>query len=127
MKRDEYGFTSVNFEKLILYSAQSFAFPLHIEQLFFVPDMADCGWQVVLRKEPRGVRLFFQHQATLEVECISMGKTTDFHGLDATDLYEDLVPKTPIVYDAVEVEADVVATTLQRFREHNMAVDDAKV
>ena len=35
MKCDKYGFTSVNFERLIAYSIQSFAFPLYIEQVFF--------------------------------------------------------------------------------------------
>ena len=57
MKRDEYGFTIINFERLILYSAQSFAFPLHIEQVFFAPNMAKRGWKVVLRKEPRSVQV----------------------------------------------------------------------
>ena len=58
MKRDDNGLITINFDRLIPHSAQSFAFPLHIEQVFFAPDMAKCGWEVVLCKEPRGVRVY---------------------------------------------------------------------
>jgi hypothetical protein len=34
VKWDEYGFTLVNFDWLIPLSAQSFAFPMHVEQVF---------------------------------------------------------------------------------------------
>ena len=124
MKCDEYGFTSVNFERLIPYSTQSFAFPLHIEQVFFAPDKTKQGWEVVLRKEPRGVRLFSEHHGPLEVECISLGKTTNFDGLQATGLFEDLIPKAPILCDVVEVQPNDVAIALQRLREDNIEVDD---
>ena len=50
MKRDDYGFTTVNFDILIPYSAQSFAFPLYIEQVVFASDVAKCGWEVVCTK-----------------------------------------------------------------------------
>jgi hypothetical protein len=35
VRRDEYGFTLVNFECLILLFVQSFMFPMHVEQVFF--------------------------------------------------------------------------------------------
>jgi hypothetical protein len=35
MRQDEYGFTLVNFECLIPFSTQSFAFLMHVEQIFF--------------------------------------------------------------------------------------------
>jgi hypothetical protein len=124
MKRDDYGFTTVNFERLIPYSAQSFAFPLHIEQVFFAPDVAKRGWEVVLRSEPRGVRLFSNHQLTDEVQCISLGRACDFPGLEATDLDSDLIPKTPILSDAVEVAPEVVAKALERLRQDDTSVHD---
>ena len=52
MKRDEYGFTLVKFDHTILYSANSFAFPLHAQQVFFVDNVAHLGYKVVLQKEP---------------------------------------------------------------------------
>ena len=38
MKRDDYGFTLVNFNRLIPISAQSFVFPIQVEQVLF----SDC-------------------------------------------------------------------------------------
>jgi hypothetical protein len=124
MKRDDYGFTTVNFGRLIPYSAQSFAFPLYIEQFFFAPDVAKHGWEVVMRREPRGVRSFSKHQLTEEVQCISLGRTCDFPGLEATGLHEDNIPKTPIMGGAVEVAPEVVAKALERLGQDDTLVDD---
>ena len=42
-----------------------------------------------------------------------MGKTSNIPRLHATGLYDDLVPKTPILGDAVEVGPGVVAKALE--------------
>ncbi len=34
VKRDEYGFTLVNFERLLPLSTELFAFPMHVNQVF---------------------------------------------------------------------------------------------
>jgi hypothetical protein len=47
VKRDEYGFTIINFTSFIPISNQSFSFPLHVEQMFF-SDPKERGWKVVL-------------------------------------------------------------------------------
>ena len=124
MKHDDYGFTTINFERLIPYSAQSFAFPLHIEQVFLAPDVAKRGWEVVLCREPRSVWSFSKHQVTEEVQCISLGRTCDFPGLEAIGLDEDIIPKTPILGSAVQVAPEVVAKALERLREDDTSVDD---
>jgi hypothetical protein len=124
MKRDDYGFTIVNFERLIPHSAQSFAFPLHIQQVFFAPDLTKRGWEVVLRREPRGVRSFSKHQLAEEVQCMSLGRTCDFAGLEAIGLDDDTIPKTPILGGAVEVAPEVVAQALERLRQDDTSVDD---
>ena len=36
IKCDEYGFALFKFDRLIPYSADSFAFPLHVQQVFFL-------------------------------------------------------------------------------------------
>lgn len=55
VKGDEYGFTIVNFERLIPFLAQSFTFLMHIKQVFFVEDArSPRNWKVVLRHEPKG-------------------------------------------------------------------------
>lgn len=57
MKQDEYGFTLIRPDCPIRYSADSFAFPVYVQQVFFVDDMGNLGWKVVLRKEARSVRI----------------------------------------------------------------------
>jgi hypothetical protein len=44
---------------------------------------------------------------------MALGRTSNFPGLQATGLYDDLVPKTPILGDAVEVGLGVVAKALK--------------
>ena len=87
--------------------------------------MAKCGWEVVLRKEPRGVWVFSKQQRMDEVQCISLGRTSYFSGLHVTGLYDDLVPKTPILGDVVEVGPEVVAKGLERLEvQDDTSVDD---
>ena len=87
--------------------------------------MAKCGWEVVLHKEPRGVRVFSKQQRLDEVQCISLGKTSYFSGLQVTGLYDDLIPKTPILGDVVEVGPEVVAKALERLEgQDDASVDD---
>jgi hypothetical protein len=45
MKKDEYVFTLVNFTYLIPISNQSFAFPLHVKQVFFAKDPKEKGFK----------------------------------------------------------------------------------
>jgi hypothetical protein len=54
IKKDEYGFTFVNFTSLIPISNQSVTFPIHVQQVFFSNDPKEQGWKVVLHKDPRG-------------------------------------------------------------------------
>jgi len=55
VKQNEYGFTFVNFGSLIPISNHFFAFPLHVEHVFFSScDYRERGWKVVLQKDPRG-------------------------------------------------------------------------
>ncbi len=54
VKRDEYDFTLVNSNSLIPISDQSFIFPIHVEQMFFLLIQRKKKWNVVLCKYPRG-------------------------------------------------------------------------
>ena len=60
MKRDDYEFSLVNSDRLVSLSVKSFAFSLHVEQVFFANDLNNHGWKVVLRKEPREKELFIE-------------------------------------------------------------------
>jgi len=73
MKRDEYGFTLVNFNHMLPISEDSFAFPIHIQHVFFSnnPDNDD-GWKVVLKNEPRSRRVECAKDKMAEVPCLTL-------------------------------------------------------
>ena len=84
MKCDEYGFTLFKFDRLIPYSADSFAFPLHVQQVFYVDDGANDGWKVVLRREPRGCRVMSRVDGGPDLQALQIGRDADHHGLGDT-------------------------------------------
>jgi hypothetical protein len=53
MKCDEYGFTLIKFYQQIPYSTDLFAFLLQVQQVFFVDEVYNVEWKVVLRREPK--------------------------------------------------------------------------
>ncbi len=65
VKKDEYGFILINFGSLIPIWNQTFAFPLHVDQVFFSNDPKERGWKVVVRKEPCGRRITNKVQTNL--------------------------------------------------------------
>jgi hypothetical protein len=54
IKKDEYGFTFVDFTSLIPISNQFFAFVIHVKQVFFSKDPKERSWKVILQKDLRG-------------------------------------------------------------------------
>ena len=63
------------------FGAESMAFPLHVEQVFFVDDRDELGWKVVLGKEVRG------RQIDGSVDDVSSG---GMFGIGADEEYEGL-------------------------------------
>ena len=95
MKRDEYGFTLVNFNHMLPISEDSFAFPIHVEQVFFSNDPgSELGWKVVLKNEPRSRRVECAKDKMVEVPCLTLGNDSNYSGLadptlDAGDVEHD--------------------------------------
>ena len=81
MKCDEYGFTLFKFDRLIPYSADSFAFPLHVQQVFFVDDEDNNGWKIVLRRQPRGARVESSDGAADDLQSVQLGTDEEHVGL----------------------------------------------
>ena len=110
MKRDAYGFTLVNFNRHIPISAESFCFPMHVEQVFFSESPMERGWHIVLRKEPRGRRGEGNRDSAPEVQLLSLGNDNDFVGLIPATTIRDDTPISPNVADGVPLTAyEVVA------------------
>jgi hypothetical protein len=113
MKRDEYGFTLVRFEHTIPYSSDSFAFPLHAQQVFFVDDVAHPGWKVVIRKEPRSARVPCTAEGRPNLDCLSLQNDGDHRGLTAQDDIDDRVPMAPLLSNSRELSSNEVQCALQ--------------
>jgi hypothetical protein len=112
VKRDEYEFTLVNFECFIPLSAQSFAFPMHVQQVFFVDDTRGLrGWKVVLCKEPRGQRIQFTQGGNPKLTLFDLGNNS-YH-VDLRMIDHSQANVTPIPLPNVDVLVGQLITSTQ--------------
>ena len=123
MKRDDYGFNLVNFDRLVSLSTESFAFSLHVEQVFFADDLNNHGWKVVLRKEPRGARVVSSKDSMPDIGCLSLGNVEEHCGLVPTSLQNDATPTDPILDEVVVLSSDEVVVVLNT-NEHEPSYED---
>jgi hypothetical protein len=92
MKQDEYGFIVINSDRTIPLSTDSFAFPLHVQQIFFLEDTNNPGWKIVLRKEARGVRIALKADGIPDLQCLNIGRDKEHAGLSTQPLAGDATP-----------------------------------
>ena len=79
--RDKYGFTLANFNHMDgKVHADSFAFPLHCQQVFYSDDPHKRGWKVVCRTDVRGRWTEPQFAMTIS-NVLHIGHDADFDGL----------------------------------------------
>jgi len=79
--RDKYGFTLANFNHMDgTVHCDSFAFPLHCQQVFFSDDPHRRGWKVVCKTDVRG-RRGEPHFAHSTSTVFNVGNDGDFVGL----------------------------------------------
>ena len=57
VKKDRWGFTVANFNRMLDFGEDSFALPSHVQQVFYSECPKSPGWRVVIRTEPRGRRV----------------------------------------------------------------------
>jgi hypothetical protein len=117
MKRDDYGFTLIKFDRIIPYSADSFAFPLYVQQVFFVDDVENPEWKVVLRKETRGARVASTSERRPEPLSLILDRDEDYRGLRSNILNEDVQPRAPVLEGCTIPEAEDVHVTMQEREE----------
>ena len=86
MKRDSWGFNLANFSQPLPFGPESFAFSMHVEQVFFAHAREDPGWKVVLRKEVRSRRVHGNMGAFEDGGMFSMGENDDHEGLRAPEI-----------------------------------------
>ena len=117
IKCDEYGFALFKFDRLIPYSADSFAFPLHVQQVFFVDDGGNDGWKIVLRREPRGSRVLSRVDGGPDLQALQVGRDADHHGL--SDICNDIDNTfgTPMLAGCQVLTAEDVSKALEVMEE----------
>ena len=92
IKHDEYDFTMIKFDHLIPYSSYSFAFPLHMQQVFFVDDVGNLQWKVVLQKEAQCTRVASKMEGRPGMLSLNPGKDEEHFGLRPRHIAEDVQP-----------------------------------
>ena len=118
MKRDDYGFTIIKFDHVIPYLADSFAFPLHVQQVFFVDDVENPEWKVVMmKKEAGGARVASTSERSHETLSLVLGRDEDYCGLRSNILNEDAQPGAPVLEGCTVLEAEDVHVALQEREE----------
>ena len=90
IERDRYGFTVANFNRMDgKVHSNSFAFPMHCQQVFFSNDPTRPGWKIVCRMDVRGRRGKPQINHPMP-NIIDVGNDSDFLGLQPR--LEDVEP-----------------------------------
>ena len=83
MKKDKYGFTIASFAKKIPIGPESFAVPMHIDQVFCSPDP---------QKEVRSRRVEAHIDQEADEGFLSVGADNDFSGLRAPENIDKTIP-----------------------------------
>ena len=113
VKKDKWGFTLANFNRMIEFGQDSFALPSHVQQVFY----SDCselpGWRVVLRTEPRGRRVVASVGDIDGGSLFEAGTDEDFDGLRVPEIIsKDPLPpsdqgrvlRNDNIFDHIEAE-----------------------
>jgi hypothetical protein len=90
VRKDRMGFTVANFNRMILYGKESFAFPIHVHQVFFSNDLLCPGWKVVCRTEVRGRRIDKNACTESDDGLFGLGRTADHEGLQAEVMFPEV-------------------------------------
>lgn len=85
VKKDKWCFTLATFKSIVPFGRESFAFPMHCEQVFYVDARGDPGWKIVLRKEVRGKRIHEDVGAAKARTLFSIGNDMDHEGLQRAE------------------------------------------
>jgi hypothetical protein len=95
VKKDEWGFTMANFRARVPFGYQSFAFPIHCQQVYFSDDEEELGWKVVMRTEVRGRRVDNETGDEEEPQMFAMGQDAEYEGLQVGTEVPHILPHEP--------------------------------
>ena len=85
-----------------------------MQQVFFVDDVENLEWKIVLRKEARGARVTSSAERRLETLSLVLGRDEDYRGLRSNILNEDVQPHAPMLQSCIIVETQDVHVAMQK-------------
>lgn len=92
VKTDKWGFTLANFEACEGFGKESFVFPKHCQQVFYMQALESPGWRVVLRRDVRGKQVG-NADGEMERSPLFGGGTDDDHeGLRPPEIISEASP-----------------------------------
>jgi hypothetical protein len=94
IRNDQWDFAMANFQSLIPFGPESFALPIHVEQVFYADTHGEPGWKLVLQKEVKEKRIFLNVGVLEENGMFVLGQDFDHDGLRPPRQVpkEDLLP-----------------------------------
>lgn len=109
MKKDEYGFLLVDFDRMLPPGDEPFTFPWQVEQVFFADEPSNAGnWKVVLQKEPRSRRVVH------DVTGVSLGENESCVRMQVAEALEDVNPNTEFGPSTTLTEAEMATIAMMR-------------
>jgi hypothetical protein len=100
MKQDEYGSTLLKFDRVIPYPSDSFVFPIHVEQVFFVDEVEKPDWKIVLLKDPKDTRVASEVDDRPELQYLTTGRDKEQLGLILKLVLEDIEKLRPVLQNS---------------------------
>jgi hypothetical protein len=88
-----------------------------VQQVFFVDDVKNPEWKVVLRKKARGAKVASTSERRPETLSLHVGRDEDYRGLRSNILNEDVEPGAPVLEGCAILEAENVHVALQEREE----------
>ncbi|XP_058112986.1 uncharacterized protein LOC131256009 [Magnolia sinica] len=116
IKKDEFGFTLVNFKQLWhtgrnLYD-EPYVLATQVQQVFYVPDPIDRDWHVVIRSKPRDLFEMGMNDSFVDNDTYLQSLPCINHTLEATMLAND----DNVSWDRTDVEGNEVNTPQNLFK-----------
>ena len=120
IKRDEYGYISVNFTRM-LYTDEPFVLASQAKQVFYVKDSNESDWYTVVQTQPRDL-----YQTSREIS----NDSEPFQQIESYDDHlpiSDLVDEDMIVWNRNDVLGDIILKNNvipQNEKEEEERIDD---
>ena len=107
------GFWDFVFGRPSILQLDSFAFPLHVQQVFFVDDGGSDGWKIVLRGEPQSCTVLSKVDGGPYLQVLQVSRDAKQHGLRDICTHTNNTTDTPMLAGCRVLIAENVSKALE--------------